>query len=140
MVVSQKEDFLGWASDTLGRHGYFGLPIPSEYGGSGASVLECCAIQARLAQVDAGLAVGMNMHLFSTGVILEQWRAKQDLSWALLEAVATQKRLIASAFAHSVIHIFCLIFRRVVRNPLRQGIPGCRLTEGLGGRRQMPRS
>ncbi len=62
-------------------------------------MLACCSIQARLAQADAGLALGMNMHLFSVGVILEQWRGKKDLSWALLEAVATQKRLIASAFA-----------------------------------------
>ncbi len=99
MAASKREDFVGLASNILGQHGYFGLPIPSDYGGGGASVLECCAIQARLAQEDAGLAVGMNMHLFSAGVILEQWRLKQDMSWVLLEAVATQKRLIASAFA-----------------------------------------
>lgn len=93
------DDFMDRALEVLGPAGYFGLPIPREFGGSGASALECCAVQARLAQVDAGLAIGLNMHLFSAGVILEEWRVKQDLSWALLEAVATQRRLIASAFA-----------------------------------------
>nr|WP_315463280.1 acyl-CoA dehydrogenase family protein [uncultured Rhodoferax sp.] len=95
----QGNDFVESALDVLGQAGYFGVAIPRDFGGGGGSTLECCAVQARLAQVDAGLAIGLNMHLFSTGVILEEWRLKKDLSWALLEAVATQKRLIASAFA-----------------------------------------
>ncbi|TYZ55661.1 acyl-CoA dehydrogenase [Ralstonia solanacearum] len=99
MAAAQEDSFVERAAALLGQHGYFGLPVPADFSGAGASVLACCAIQARLAQADAGLAIGMNMHLFSVGVILEQWRVKQDLSWALLEAVATQKRLIASAFA-----------------------------------------
>ncbi|MHA6821224.1 acyl-CoA dehydrogenase family protein [Ralstonia pseudosolanacearum] len=99
MAAAEEDSFVERASGLLGRHGYFGLPVPACFGGAGASVLACCSIQARLAQADAGLALGMNMHLFSVGVILEQWRGKKDLSWALLEAVATQKRLIASAFA-----------------------------------------
>jgi alkylation response protein AidB-like acyl-CoA dehydrogenase len=92
-------DFVDRSLDVLGQAGYYGMAIPSDFGGRGASALECCALQARLAQVDAGLAIGLNMHLFSAGVILEEYRVKQDLSWALLEAVATQRRLIASAFA-----------------------------------------
>ena len=92
-------DFVDRSLEVLGQAGYYGMAIPTDFGGRGASALECCALQARLAQVDAGLAIGLNMHLFSAGVILEEYRVKQDLSWALLEAVATQKRLIASAFA-----------------------------------------
>jgi alkylation response protein AidB-like acyl-CoA dehydrogenase len=99
LAVRPSDDFMERALDVLGQAGYFGVAIPREFGGGGGSALECCAVQARLAQVDAGLAIGLNMHLFSTGVILEEWRLKKDLSWALLEAVATQKRLIASAFA-----------------------------------------
>ncbi|MCW7536776.1 acyl-CoA/acyl-ACP dehydrogenase [Aquabacterium sp. A7-Y] len=99
LATRPSHDFMDSALDVLGRAGYFGVAIPQQFGGGGGSTLECCAVQARLAQVDAGLAIGLNMHLFSTGVILEEWRLKQDLSWALLEAIATQRRLIASAFA-----------------------------------------
>jgi alkylation response protein AidB-like acyl-CoA dehydrogenase len=99
LAAAADGDFVDQALDVLGPAGYYGMPIPRDFGGSGATALQCCAVQARLAQVDAGLAIGLNMHLFSAGVILEEWRVKRDLSWALLEAVATQKRLIASAFA-----------------------------------------
>jgi alkylation response protein AidB-like acyl-CoA dehydrogenase len=99
LAAHPQNDFVDKALELLGQSGYFGMPIPREFAGAGASVLECCAVQARLAQIDSGLAIGLNMHLFSAGVILEEWRAKQDLSWTLLEAVASQKRLIASAFA-----------------------------------------
>lgn len=99
LATRPSEDFIGSALKVLGPAGYFGIAIPRQFGGGGGSTLECCAVQARLARVDAGLAIGLTMHLFSTGVILEEWRLKKDLSWALLEAVATQRRLIASAFA-----------------------------------------
>ncbi|MBT0770040.1 acyl-CoA/acyl-ACP dehydrogenase [Kineosporia sp. J2-2] len=76
-----------------------GLAIPTEFGGAGAGVLRCCAAQRRLAAADPALAVAVNMHLFSTGLMVEQWRRRADVSWMLLEAVATQNRLVASAFA-----------------------------------------
>lgn len=78
---------------------YYGIPVPSDFEGEGATVEQCCAVQRRIAMADPGLAVGLNMHLFSVGVILEHWRVERDVSWALMEAIATQDRLVASAFA-----------------------------------------
>ena len=78
---------------------YFGLLIPEEFSGGGASALECCAVQHTIAKQDPALAVGLNMHLFSTGILFEHWKHEKDISWALMEAVATQDRIIASAYA-----------------------------------------
>ncbi|MFD9477509.1 MULTISPECIES: acyl-CoA dehydrogenase family protein [Streptomyces] len=85
--------------DLLAGHGYPGLPIPIELGGDGGTLLECCAVQRKLASADPGLAIATNMHLFSVGVMVEHWRRKKDSSWMLLEAIATQQRFMASAFA-----------------------------------------
>ena len=85
--------------DALRNAGYFGLPIPASFEGSGASLAECCSVQRRLGSADPGLAIGLNMHLFSVGVMVEHWRRAQDTSWMLLEAVAGQQRIVASAFA-----------------------------------------
>lgn len=85
--------------EALRRDGYFGLPVPVDMEGGGASLLECCAVQRSLARVDAAAAIGLNMHLFSLGVMVEHWRANRDSSWLLLEAIATQHRMVASGFA-----------------------------------------
>ncbi|MEH2500346.1 alkylation response protein AidB-like acyl-CoA dehydrogenase [Bradyrhizobium sp. AZCC 1678] len=85
--------------ELLRRVGYLGFPIPKEFGGAGAGMVECCAIQMRLGAANAGLAIGLNMHLFTVGVLLEHWRRHRDLSWVLMEAIATQNRVVASAFA-----------------------------------------
>jgi alkylation response protein AidB-like acyl-CoA dehydrogenase len=85
--------------DELRAAGYFGLPVPLQFEGGGATLSECCAVQRRLAAADPALAIGLNMHLFTLGVMVEHWRRHQDLSWVLLEAIAGQRRLVASAFA-----------------------------------------
>jgi alkylation response protein AidB-like acyl-CoA dehydrogenase len=76
-----------------------GLPVPPQFGGSGAGLQQCCAAQRRLAAADPALAIAVNMHLFSVGLMVEHWRRREDVSWMLLEAIATQDRLVASAFA-----------------------------------------
>jgi alkylation response protein AidB-like acyl-CoA dehydrogenase len=83
----------------LKEHGYFGLAVPEKFSGRGATMTQCCAIQLDLGAADAGLAIALNMHLFTVGVVLEHWLRNRDLSWALMEAIATQNRLVASAFA-----------------------------------------
>src|SRR4029453_6940246 len=67
--------------------------------GGGASVLECCAVQRRIGAADPALAVAVNMHLFSVGVIVEHWLRAKDEAWMRLEAIATQRRVVGSAFA-----------------------------------------
>lgn len=79
--------------------GYCGLPVPEELRGGGAGLLVCAAVQRRLALADPALAIAGNMHLFSVGMATHHWRLKRDSCGMLLEAIATQQRLIASAFA-----------------------------------------
>ncbi len=83
----------------LREGGWPGLPVPEKFHGGGLSLVECCAIQRVLATADPALAVAVNMHLFSVGLMVEHWRRRTDTSWLLLEAIATQSRLVASAFA-----------------------------------------
>jgi alkylation response protein AidB-like acyl-CoA dehydrogenase len=109
-VVLEKVQSASWQADERGELSVTGLdairdsdyvaaPIPEEFEGRGASLLECAALQRRIALADAGLAIALNMHLFSVGVIVEHWRRERDHSWMLLEAIASQGRIVASAFA-----------------------------------------
>ncbi|MEX5634489.1 acyl-CoA dehydrogenase family protein [Parafrankia sp. FMc2] len=85
--------------EALRECGYFGLPVPVEFHGGGASLVECCAVQRRLGAADAGLSVGMNMHLFSMGYMVEHWNRHHDESAQLMEAIARTGQIVASAFA-----------------------------------------
>jgi alkylation response protein AidB-like acyl-CoA dehydrogenase len=76
-----------------------GLPVPTQFRGTGAGLVLCCAAQRALGAADPALAIAVNMHLFSVGLMVEHWRRRTDTSWLLLEAIATQDRLLASAFA-----------------------------------------
>jgi alkylation response protein AidB-like acyl-CoA dehydrogenase len=79
--------------------GYFGLPVPAVLNGSNAGLLECAAVQRRLAMADPALAIAVNMHLFSVGMAVEHWLRARDACGLILEAIATQHRIVASAFA-----------------------------------------
>jgi alkylation response protein AidB-like acyl-CoA dehydrogenase len=85
--------------ELLRNAGYFGLPVPSQLDGGGASLLECAAIQRRLGRADPALAIAVNMHLFSVGMAVEHWMRNQDACGLLLSAIASQHRILASAFA-----------------------------------------
>jgi alkylation response protein AidB-like acyl-CoA dehydrogenase len=85
--------------DLLRAAGYFGLPVPRQLNGAGAGLLECAAVQGRLAAADPGLAIAVNMHLFSLGIAVEHWKRHRDTCGLLLEAISTQQRIVASAFA-----------------------------------------
>ncbi|MEV6236548.1 acyl-CoA dehydrogenase family protein [Lentzea sp. NPDC051838] len=85
--------------DLLKEIDWPGLAIPELFHGKGAGLVRCCAAQRALGAADPGLAIAVNMHLFSTGLMVEHWRRRTDTSWLLMEAIATQNRLLASAFA-----------------------------------------
>lgn len=85
--------------DSLKACGYLKLAIPTQFEGLGANILQCCSVQRRIAEMDPALAIALNMHLFSVGVLYEHWKVHRDRSWVLLEAIATQNRIVASAFA-----------------------------------------
>ncbi|GAA3075408.1 acyl-CoA dehydrogenase family protein [Streptosporangium carneum] len=85
--------------DLLRETGWPALAIPTAFQGRGAGLLESCAAQRLLGQADPALAVAVNMHIFTIGLTVEHWRRNTDVSWLLIEAIATQNRLVASAFA-----------------------------------------
>lgn len=85
--------------EALRDAGYFGLPVPREFKGGGASLVECCAIQRRIGAADPALAIGANMHLFSVGFVAEHWFRHRDDASFLLEEIAGKNLILGSAFA-----------------------------------------
>lgn len=85
--------------EALRECGYLGLPVPVNFHGGGASLLECCAVQRRVGAADPALSIGMNMHLFSMGYMVEHWLRHRDESWRALESITRQRQIIVSAFA-----------------------------------------
>ena len=83
----------------IARSGFAGLCVPAEFRGGGATLLQAATAQRDLALIDAGLAVGMNMHSFTMGLMKEYWIQERDVSWFLLEGIAESNSLVASAFA-----------------------------------------
>jgi alkylation response protein AidB-like acyl-CoA dehydrogenase len=73
--------------------------VPDEFGGGGASLLDVASAQRAIAIVDPSLAIALNMHSFTIGLLREYWIAKKDISWFLLEGIAEKNALVASAFA-----------------------------------------
>jgi alkylation response protein AidB-like acyl-CoA dehydrogenase len=67
--------------------------------GGNAGLLQCAAVQRRLAAADPALAIALNMHLFSVGMAVEHWVRARDACGLVLEAIATEHLIVASAFA-----------------------------------------
>lgn len=85
--------------DVLRAIGWPGLAVPTKFGGLGASLVECCAVQRRLGAADPGLAISCAMHLGSVGVWAEHYSHQPDMTWVFMEAVAKQGLIVASAVA-----------------------------------------
>ncbi|MER5774190.1 acyl-CoA dehydrogenase family protein [Streptomyces sp. NPDC002039] len=83
----------------LCANGYAALPIPREFGGAGASLVEVASAQRALGMVDPSAAIALNMHAFTVGLMADYWRRHRDSSWMLLEGIARTGALVASAFA-----------------------------------------
>ena len=49
--------------DAMRASGYTNMTIPAELGGGGASLLDACLAQERLARGDGATALAVNMHL-----------------------------------------------------------------------------
>jgi alkylation response protein AidB-like acyl-CoA dehydrogenase len=79
-----QEDF-----DDLKRDGYLTINVPRELGGRGLNLAEVCREQRRLGYYAPATALGINMHLYWTGVAADLWRhGDKSLQWMLEEAVA----------------------------------------------------
>ncbi len=77
-----QEDF-----DELVKAGYLKMAVPKELGGLGMNLPEVMAETRRLAYYAAPTALGLNMHVYWTGVAADLWRAgDKSLEWLLKEA------------------------------------------------------
>jgi alkylation response protein AidB-like acyl-CoA dehydrogenase len=68
---------------------YLLLAVPKDFGGFGMSLAQVSQEQRRLAYHAPATALGVNMHLYWTGVAADLWRAgDKSLEWLLTEAAA----------------------------------------------------
>lgn len=79
-----KEDF-----EELRAANYLLTAVPAEFGGAGMTLAEVCREQRRLAYYAPATALGINMHVYWTGVAADLWRhGDTSLEWLLREAAA----------------------------------------------------
>ncbi len=72
----------------LQEAGYLRLAVPTELGGLGRNLAEFAREQRRLAYYSAATALGINMHVYWTGLAADLWRAgDKSLEWLLRGAV-----------------------------------------------------
>lgn len=79
-----------------------GLLVPEQHGGLGASPAEAARVQRAIATRSPSLAVATTMHHFSVASLVEMDRMGSGFEWILLEALATERQLLASGFAEGV--------------------------------------
>jgi len=73
----------------LKEAGYLTVAVPREFGGRGLNLAQVCREQRRLAYHAPATALGINMHLYWTGVAADLWRrGDKSLQWMLEEAAA----------------------------------------------------
>ncbi len=71
----------------LREAGYLTMAVPRELGGLGYTLADVCREQRRLGYHAPATALGINMHLYWTGLIADLWRAGDtSLEWLLREA------------------------------------------------------
>jgi alkylation response protein AidB-like acyl-CoA dehydrogenase len=83
----------------LRETGYLYLTAPTEYGGLGATLLEFCRAQERLATGCAATALATNMHWFEVGWLAEWARMVSDEHAALLREVVTRDLIFAALYS-----------------------------------------
>ena len=73
----------------LGEAGYLTVAVPREFGGRGLNLAEVCREQRRLAYYAPATALGINMHVYWTGLAADLWRrGDKSYQWMLEEAAA----------------------------------------------------
>lgn len=81
------------------KYGGARLLVPRQYSGKGASPLDAIHIHRAIASRSPSLAVAVAMHNFSVATLVEVYLSGSGLEGLLLEAIATQDRLVASGFS-----------------------------------------
>jgi alkylation response protein AidB-like acyl-CoA dehydrogenase len=91
------EDF-----DDMRESGYLALPVPAELGGRGVSLLGLCAAQDELAQGAPATALGVNMHLFTVGLVAELYREEpEERTELFLRTVAEGQMIVAASISEA---------------------------------------
>lgn len=76
-----------------------GLLIPEVHGGGGASAVDAMRLTRALATRSPSLAVATTMHQFSVASLVALAKSSTGIEWMFLDAVARDRRLMASGFA-----------------------------------------
>lgn len=79
--------------------GFASLAIPKAFGGAGADLAGTAAAQRALGRHDPHAAIALNMHSLTIGLMTDYWERHRDTTSWLLEGIAAQNALVASAFA-----------------------------------------
>lgn len=85
-VYDRENRFFTEDFDDLREAGYLTIAVPPELGGRGFTLAEVAREQRRLGYYAPATALGVNMHLYWTGVAADLWRAgDRSLEWLLRE-------------------------------------------------------
>ena len=86
--------------------GYTNMPIPEEMGGGGASLLDICIAQERLARGDGATALAANMCLGMPWYMADRWRIGDESVRPLLEDVAKNRLICFGAVTDPAVDSF----------------------------------
>jgi alkylation response protein AidB-like acyl-CoA dehydrogenase len=81
------------------RCGGTGLLVPADYGGLGVGARDAVRLQIAIGALAPSTAVATTMHQFTVATLVELVRATTGFEWMVIEAIATQRLLVASGFA-----------------------------------------
>src|SRR5215467_260661 len=88
-VYDQENRFFDEDFEELREAGYLTMAVPKQLGGRGLTLAEVAREQRRLAYYAPATALGLNMHVYWTGVAADLWRAgDSSLEWVLRAAAA----------------------------------------------------
>lgn len=76
-----------------------GLLIPADHGGHGMPARAAARAQVALGFLAPSTAIAVTMHQFTAVTFVELLSTRPGMEWVVIEAVATQSLLVASAFA-----------------------------------------
>jgi hypothetical protein len=76
-----------------------GMLVPADYGGGGATARQAVQMQYALGALAPSTAVALTMHQFTVATLVEMIRETGGLEGLVLESIAAQNLLVASAFA-----------------------------------------
>ncbi len=91
--------------DAMKASGYAHMTMPSSLGGEDVTLLELAACQEQLAQGCAGTTIGVNMHIFGVGALLEDAKGQSEerrvQTEMMLQMMAASKSIMCGSFSET---------------------------------------